>query len=136
MKFLTGFCAVIFLVACSSRTSDEEKVRAVITRMENAAEARDTSDVLASVADDYTDSQGLDRAQLANYLRGYFLAHPKIELMVSVESLEFPADGLARAQITVTRLGLGDTDRAHLKVEFRRSGGEWKVSRADRAAPS
>ena len=134
MKFLTGFCVVIFLCACSARESDEEKVRAVITRMENAAEARDTSDVLAWVADDYSDSQGLDRTELASYLRGYFLAHPKIELMVSVENLEFPADGLARAQITVTRLGLGDTDRASFKVEFRRSGGAWRVSRAERVA--
>jgi len=134
MKFLTGFCVVIFLCGCSARTSDEEKVRAVITGMENAAEARDTSDVLEWVAADYADSQGLDRAQLANYLRGYFLAHPKIELMVSVENLQFPADGLAQAQISVTRLGLGDTDRASFKVEFRRSGDEWRVSRADRLA--
>jgi ketosteroid isomerase-like protein len=132
MKFLTGFCVVIFLCGCSARTSDEEKVRAVITHMENAAEARDTSDVLKSVADDYTDSQGLDRAQLANYLRAYFLAHPKIELMVSVEELEFPADGLAHAQVTVTRLGLGDADREVFKVEFRRSADEWRVQRADR----
>lgn len=134
MKFLTGFCVVIILCGCHARTSDEEKVRAAITSMENAAEARDTSDVLKWVADDYADSQGLDRAQLANYLRGYFLAHPKIELMVSVESLEFPADGLAQAQITVTRLGLGDTDRGAFKVEFRRSGDDWRVHRADRLA--
>ena len=134
MKFLTGFCVVIFLCGCSARTSDEEKVRAAITSMENAAEARDTSDVLAWVAEDYADSQGLSRAELANFLRGYFLAHPKIELMVSVENLQFPADGLAQAQISVTRLGLGDADRATFKVEFRRSGDEWRVSRADRVA--
>jgi len=134
MKFLTGFCVVIFLCGCSARTSDEEKVRAAITSMENAAEARDTSDVLAWVAEDYADSQVLSRAELANFLRGYFLAHPKIELMVSVENLQFPADGLAQAQINVTRLGLGDTDRASFKVEFRRSGDEWRVSRADRAS--
>ncbi len=132
MKFLTGFCVVMFLCACSARTSDEEQVRAVITKMENAAEARNTRDVLEWVADDYADAQGLDRAELANYLRGYFLAHPKIELMVSVESLEFPADGLAQAQLSVTRLGLGDTDRAAFKVEFRRSGDRWQVRRADR----
>jgi hypothetical protein len=133
MKFLTGFCAVIILCACSARSSDEEKVRAVIVSMENAAEARDTGDVLEWVADVYADSQGFDRAQLQNFLRAYFLAHPKIELMVSVEKLEFPADGLAQAQLTVTRLGLGDTERVRLKVEFRRSGSEWRVSRADRA---
>jgi len=134
MKFLTGFCVVIFLCGCSARTSDEEKVRAAITSMENAAEARDTRGVLEWIAEDYADSQGLSHAELASFLRGYFLAHPKIELMVSVENLQFPADGLAQAQINVTRLGLGDTDRASFKVEFRRSGDEWRVSRADRAS--
>ena len=54
--------------------------------------------------------------------------------MVSVENLQFPADGLAQAQINVTRLGLGDTDRASFKVEFRRAGDEWRVRRADRLA--
>jgi len=44
----------------------------VIGSVENAAEARDTSDVLAFVADDYSDAQGLDRAQLQNFLRGIF----------------------------------------------------------------
>jgi hypothetical protein len=65
-------------------------------RYGNAAEARDASDVLDLVADDYEDAQGFDRAQLRNFLRGYFLAHPKIELLVNIESLEFPADGWRR----------------------------------------
>ena len=88
--------------------------------------------MLDLVADDYEDAQGFDRAQLRNFLRGYFLAHPKIELLVNIESLEFLADGLAQAEITVTSLALNDPDHARLKVEFRREGGGWKVRRADR----
>ena len=139
MKFLTALILALIvgalgatLTACGSRTSDEEQVRALIDSLETAAEARDASDVLEFVAADYEDAQGLDRAQLQNFLRGYFLAHPKIELLVDVEELTFPADGLAQAEISVTSVSLNDPDHARLKVEFRRNGGDWQVKRADR----
>lgn len=131
MKFLTALTLVTLLAACGTRSSDEEQVRAVVEEVEKAAEARDTSDVLEHIAANYTDAQGFDRAQLQQFLRGYFLAHPKLELLVSIDSLEFPAEGLAQAEITVTSVAL-DADRARLKVEFRREGGDWQVSRADR----
>ena len=131
MKFLTALTLVTLLAACGTRSSDEEQVRAVVEEMEKAAEARDTSDVLEHIAANYTDAQGFDRAQLQQFLRGYFLAHPKLELLVSIDSLEFPAEGLAQAEITVTSVAL-DADRARLNVEFRREGSAWQVSRADR----
>ncbi|HEX6397877.1 MAG TPA: hypothetical protein VFZ95_10660, partial [Steroidobacteraceae bacterium] len=96
--------AVISLSSCGARSSDEEQVRTLFADAESAAEQRDASDVLAFVADDYEDANGFDKTQLRNFLRGYFLANPKIELLVSVESLEFPADGLARAELGDTRV--------------------------------
>ena len=136
MKFLTVLVAVtsavISLSACGARSSDEEQVRALFADAETAAEQRDASDVLAFVADDYEDANGFDKTQLRNFLRGYFLANPKIELLVTVDGLEFPADGLAQAELTVTRVSLSDPDRVHLAVELRRVEGEWRVKRADR----
>jgi hypothetical protein len=132
MKFFTLFVAVISLSACGSRSSDEQQVREVFAGAESAAEDRDASDVLAFVADDYEDANGNDKTQLQNFLRGYFLANPKIELLVNVDSLEFPADGLAQAKLTVTRVSLSEPDRLHLAVELRRTGGEWRVKRAAR----
>ena len=131
MKFWTALILVTLVAACSSRSSDEEQVRTLVAELESAAEARDTSDVLEHVSASYSDAQGFDRAQLQNFLRGYFLAHPKIELLVTIDSLAFPADGLAQAEITVTSVAL-DAERARLKVEFRREGDAWQVSRADR----
>ena len=133
MKFLTALITSGLLFGCAARSSDEELVRALIDNMEIAAEARDASDVLDLVADDYEDAQGFDRAQLRNFLRGYFLAHPKIELLVDVEELTFPADGLAQAAISVTSVSLNDPDHVQLRVEFRRNDGAWQVKRADRA---
>jgi len=136
MKFFTLCFTVTFTVislsACGSRSSDEQQVREIFAGAESAAEDRDASDVLAFVADDYEDANGNDKTQLQDFLRGYFLANPKIELLVNVESLEFPADGLAQAKLTVTRVSLSEPDRLHLAVELRRTGGEWRVKRAAR----
>jgi len=132
MKFPTVMLAASFLVACGTKTSDEEQVREVIGAVETAAEARDTSDVLTHVADNYVDSGGFDKMQLQNFLRGYFLAHPKVELLVTIDSLEFPVDGLAQAVVTVATVELTDPDVRRLKVEFRRLENGWKVVRTDK----
>ena len=132
MKSFTVLLAFAGLVACGTRSSDEQQVRDVVAKIEAAAEDRDASDVLEFVADGYEDGNGFDKAQLQNFLRGYFLAHPKLELLANISNLEFPADGLARAEISVTSLALEDPDRVRLKVEFRRDGAEWRVARADR----
>jgi len=123
--------ATILLAACGAKTSDEQQVRALIDEVETAAEARDTSDVLEHVSDDFADSGGLDKTQLQDFLRGYFLAHPKLELVVNIESLQFPVDGLAQAVVSVTTVELTDPNLQRLKVEFRRSGSIWKVARAE-----
>jgi hypothetical protein len=136
MKFSSNaspiLVATILLAACGAKSSDEEQVRELIGAVEAAAEARDTSDVLEHIADNYADSAGFDKTQLQNFLRGYFLAHPKLELLVNVESLEFPVDGLAQAVVSVATVELTDPDLQRLKVEFRRVGREWRVVRADR----
>jgi hypothetical protein len=121
------------LVGCGARSTDEEQVRELFTSAEAAAEDRDASDVLTFIADDYADAQGLDKTQLGQFLRGYLLAHPKLELLVTIESLEFPGEGVAQAVVTVTALELADPQRERIAVELRRRHGEWRVVRADRA---
>jgi len=136
MKFSSNasliLVAAILLAACSAKSSDEQQVRELVASAEKAAEARDTADVLELVADDYSDAQGFDKPALQNFLRVYFLQHPKIELLVSIEKLEFPVPGLAQAQISVATVGVGDANLQHLNVELRKSGADWRVSRADR----
>src|SRR4051812_460889 len=135
MKFCAALILSCALCACSSSTSDEQKVRELIVAAENAAEARDVSDVLELVSPEYADADGNSRASLATFLRAFFALHPKFELVTSVESLEFPVDGLARARVTVRglqldRFSLGES--VTLDVELRRADGEWLVVRADR----
>jgi hypothetical protein len=130
MKFLTALILSAALAACASRSTDEERVREVFANMESAAEARDASDVLEFIAADYTDNGGYDKAQLQSFLRGYFLVNPNVELLVSIERLEFPVAGLARAEVGVTSVLAGDRER--FNVELRLEEGEWRIVRADR----
>lgn len=130
MKFLTLSAAVIFLAGCGARSSDDEQVRALIKAVELAAEDRDASDVLEHVGANYSDERG-DKTRLQNALRGYFLANPRIELLVDIESLEFPVPGLAQAVVDIHSLPAGHQLKLH--VEFRQQDGQWLAVRADRA---
>jgi hypothetical protein len=130
MKFLAVLILASALAACGARSSDEEQVRELIATMEKAAEARDSSDLLEHVADDYVDDDGYDKAQLGTWLRGYFLLNPTIDAQIDIDSLERPVDGLVQAQLGVTVLPAGNYTA--LEVEFRRRDGDWRVVRADR----
>lgn len=121
------------LSSCAPRSTDEEQIRELIAAGEAAAKARDTKAALACVADDYGDSNGLNKAQLGNFLRGYFFTRAKGDLLVTLGEFEFPSTDLARVDATVTLVSLRDPDRARLQLEFRRQGsGKWLVGRVER----
>ena len=127
------------LSACKSST-DEQQIRELLNAAETAIEARDTSDTLALVTDDYKDSQGFDKEQLRGYLRAYFFTHPKIELVMSIGQIEFETKNLAHVRIDLIALGTQGTDAKFnadapaLQLEMRRDDAKWRVTRADRIA--
>lgn len=135
MKFITALILssvlAATLTACAERSSDEQQIRELVASVEKAAEARDTSDVLEHVASSYSDERGFDKTRLQNFLRGYFLANPNVELVVAIESVELPVPGLAKARVDIAVLPAGDTTT--LDVELRREDDQWRVVRADRA---
>lgn len=125
------------LAACGGGESPEQEVRAVIDRIEAAAEQRDVSELTEHLSDDYRDSNGMGPEEVARYLRGYFIANQSIHLLTRIEHLEFPTDGEARAQVLVGMLGreAAETDQWDLaaelrafKIALRREGDDWKVS--------
>ena len=132
--------AVALVASCSKEESAEQQVRAVIAHAEERAEERDVSDLAALVSADYSDERGFDKKQLTSYLRGWFVLHPSVNLLVRIDSLEFPAENLARAEVTVGMLGRRGTAESWdlaaeletLEVELLDEGGEWRVIRADR----
>lgn len=135
MKFSPPLILCVVLTACSSATSDDARVRELISTAEEAAESRDVGDVLDLVGADYADAQGNTKDSLRGFLRLFFAAHPKLELVTSVDELTFPVEGLAHARVSIRgldldRLNVGES--VTLNVELRREGNDWRVVRADR----
>lgn len=127
------------LAACGSPGTPEQQVRQVIEAGEAAAEARDLSGMLGHVSDSFRDGQGGGREELKQYLRGYLITHPSVEVLTRVESIEFPYRDYARVRLTVGTLGreaaatgafglAGDVNEVTLELAL--EGDEWKVVRA------
>lgn len=128
-----------FLSGCGEPDSPESQVRAVVAEAEAAAEARDASRLFELIAPDYRDPRGFGADELRRYLRGWLIAHQSVRLLTRVESIEFPAEGLARLSVTVGMVGReagGEAwdlaaDVYDLDVTLAREDGEWRVIRAE-----
>ncbi len=131
--------AALLLAGCGAPNSPEAEVRTVVAEAEAAAEARDASRLFDLIDPGYRDPQGNGAEELKRYLRGWLIAHQSVRLITRVDSVEFPAEGLARVRATVGMLGReagGEAwdlaaDVYDLDVTLARDGGEWRVTRAE-----
>ena len=124
---------VLALAACAPEGSPEQQVRDVLAQAEEAAEARDVSAAMELVADEYADANGFNRDELRGFVHGYFVMNPSINLLVRVEDVQFPADELAQARVTLGMLGQGlETQLETFDVELVKVGDDWRLRRADR----
>lgn len=139
---LAALLALVLATACAPRSSPEQQVRAAIAAAEAAAEARDLSDVMALVSEEYADDAGRDREQVRNFMRGWLVLNQSVNLLTRIESLEFPAERLARVRVRVGMLGRRGAaedwslaaELHEIEAELVLEGGEWRVRRA-RLAP-
>ena len=127
------------LAGCARSGSPEAELRAVVQEAKEAAEARDASRLFDLVDPGYRDPQGHGAEDLRRYLRGWLIAHPRVRLLTRVNSIEFPAEGLARIDVTVGMLGRhAGSDSAwdlaadvyDIEATLMRDGGRWRVTRA------
>ena len=132
--------AAVMLTACGDADSPEQQVRRVIDEMEAAAEARDVSELVQHLSDEYRDANGMTPQDAVRYARGYFVANQSIHLLTRIEQIEFPLPDEARARVLVGMVGrdadaAGNWDLAAdlyvFKLALRQEGGDWKVSFAE-----
>jgi hypothetical protein len=128
---------LVMFDGCARPSTPEQQVRALIDAAEHAAQARDVSALLGLVSEQYADQRGDDKAALRNLVRGYFLVNQSIHLLMRVEDVRFPADGLAQARVTVGMLGTRASNDWSLAVdvyefdlELRREAASWRLTRA------
>jgi hypothetical protein len=143
-RILPGLVLVASLAGCAREDSPEAQVRSVIAAAEQAAEARDISEAIRLVAADYEDSRGFDREELRRFVHGYFVLNQSIRLLVRVDEVQFPADELAQARVTLGVLGTRGAEETQdwslaaevheFDVELVKYGGDWLLRRAERSA--
>jgi hypothetical protein len=139
-RLLVAGWLVVGLAGCGSADPPEVQVRAVIDAAEKAAEARDVSAVMELVSSEYRDTEGRQTTELSRYLRGYFIANQSIHLLTRIDSLEFPATGVAEIALTVAMVGREAEAEAawdlaadvhQLKLTLMQEGNDWRVTHAD-----
>jgi hypothetical protein len=138
-KIAAATLLALLVSACGPSGTPESQVRAVIARGEVAAEARDISGVMDLVSPTFQDGRGGSRDDLKQYLRGYFVTHQSIHLLMRVNSVEFPYSDMAKVSLTLGTLGRESdgtstldlaADVHDVELELQREGGEWRVTRA------
>ena len=145
-SFVAVVCAALVLPLAancgSSSSTPEDEVRAVLAAAEEAAEARDTSGAMAMVSSEYADDNGFDKARLRDFVRGYFLAHPTLEVLLRIEAVEFAAEDFAKATVTLVvlgqRTGIDDDSRfaadgERYALDLVRESSNWRLRRVSRA---
>ena len=103
---------------------------------ESVAESRDASELRGFVADDYADSSGRSADDVRAFLYAWLVAHPSVNLLTRIDSIELEGTELARVQATVGLLGSqakGESnwrlaaDIHQLDVRLAREDGDWRV---------
>jgi len=113
----------------------------LVNEAEALAEARDAGELRALIADDYADASGRDAADVRNLLHAWLVAHPSVNLLTRIDSIELEGTEQARVQVTVGMLGReakGNSDWGlaadveRLDIRLAREGGDWRVIAAGR----
>ena len=86
---------------CSSPGTPEDQIRELVASAEESAEARDASELRGLVADDYQDKSGRDASDVRNLLHAWLVAHPSVNLLTRIDSIELEGTELARVKVTV-----------------------------------
>lgn len=132
--------ALIALAGCDNAVSPEQQIRAVITQIEAAVEARDVGDLMEHISHQYRDAHGQGPDEASRYVRGYFIAHQTIHLLTRIEHVEFPSEDEARAKVLVGMVGRDAeggaawdlaADLYEFDIALLREGEDWKVRYAE-----
>lgn len=135
---LLGFAMAGLLTGCADEPTPEARIRGLIAEAEQAAEARDTGDVMAFVASDYRDERGHTPEDLRNYLRGLFLRYQSVHLLVRVEAIRVQETeasstlfvAMAGQPITEANAFMLRADVHRLDLAWQLRDGEWQVTGA------
>ncbi len=135
------FPAVLMLFAACHRESEEDKVRKVVTAVQQAAEEKKILSVLEHVSKSYRDPQGNDYDGVKGLLAFYFFRHQKVGIFIpTIEIAVTGPEAKARFQAILTGKGSGDAASSSVlpetlgaydfEVLFKKEENKWKIASA------
>lgn len=96
----------LLLPSCGGdELSPEARVKEIVAKAEEAAEARDLGAVKKLVSEAYSDEGGNDRRALLGIVQYYFLRFEALHLLVRIDSIAFPRPGRARVTAIAAMAG-------------------------------
>jgi len=130
---------VLLLSACTKET-EEDKIKKVVTSVQQAAEEKKISAVLEHISKTYRDPQGNDYNGIKGLLAFYFFRHQKVTVyMPNIEIVVTGSTAKAAFQAILTGRGTGEAAGGILpeslgaynfEVLLNKDDGKWKVTSA------
>jgi hypothetical protein len=127
--------------ACADRDAPEDRVRAVLASLEEAAEARDAAAMKEHVSERYRDARGQDRQAVAALVTFHFLRNRSVHLLTRVGAVTIAEPGEARVEALVAMAGAPipspealvrlRADLYRFDLDLREEEGDWRVVSAD-----
>jgi hypothetical protein len=130
VRTLLILAGLILLAACS-RTPDDQRIRAHIQAMQQAAEERNPRQFLEPVASDFSGNQGsVDREGLHDLLRAIVLRNEKVGVSLGPIDVEVDGNRATASLIATVTGGQGGFLPEHgavysIKSGWRRDGRDW-----------
>lgn len=129
---------LVFWSGSCRRLTEEDRIRKVVSDIEDAVEKKDIKVVLGHISRSYKDSQGRIYEDIKGLLAMYFFRHERVSVYVTdldVKMLEDTADVSFDAVLSGAKETSGDILPESIgvyafKVIFVMDGGEWKVTSA------
>ena len=134
------FLAVLLIFAACHKETEEDKVKKVVTGVQQAAEEKKIRSVLDHISKSYQDPQGNDYNGIKGLLAFYFFRHQKISVyMPNIDIMVKGEKATALFQAILTGRGTGEAAGGILpealgaynfEVLLAQEDGSWKVTSA------
>ncbi len=129
-----GFALIVMLAACGGPdTGAEEQLREWVRAGQAAAEAKQRRTLMGTVSPAYADARGLDRDDVENRFRLYFLRQNTIKLLVSIDEIRVFDDTAAEIDLTAGLAGTNDgalgisASAYRFELELERVDDDWQL---------
>ena len=129
-----AFALMSMLAACGGpKTSAEEQLRSWVDAGQAAAEAKDRRGLVNMISPAYSDNRGLDRDDVENRFRLYFLRQNTVKLLVSIDEIRVFDDTAAEIDLTAGLAGTNDgalgfsASAYRFELELERGNDGWQL---------